>query len=422
MKLRYLLCALILVLPAYAYSADLFVAVPESAAMANASQKSLLNSIKLRQTTKSVNVVRINRNLFAQNAFELNLRPDFKVRADVKSVEKRTENDFTVFGKLANLPGDAVLVVRGNDVTGTINTGTQVYRIKPLGSGLHALILVDRSKLPQEHPPAFKEREMRKINTNKLELYKRLRPHVVAKPVISLIVAYTPAAKSAYGDNSANGDGIKAMIQLAVSETNQGYLNSGINASVRLAHTYQVNYNETSRSYDTILAHFSGKSDGFMDDIHGLRNSKAADVAVLIINQSAYCGLADDIMATVDSAFALVHYDCATGYYSFGHEIGHLLGARHNHETDNSVEPFAHGHGCRNGNEWRTIMAYNCPVADGCPRLNYWSNPNVRYNNVPMGTAATHDNARVLNSTAGTIAAFKSLLLRPAVFRQIPVK
>ena len=50
-------------------------------------------------------------------------------------------------------------------------------------------------------------------------------------------------------------------------------------------------------------------------------------------------------------------------------------------------------------------MAYNCPA--GCPRLNYWSNPNKLYNGVPMGTASTSDNTRVLNNTRGTVSAFR---------------
>jgi hypothetical protein len=386
------------------YSADLFVSVHDTqVAKATPSQQSLLNMIKLRKTSKSVSVVTINSNLFKQNTFDLNLRADLKVRADVKSVEKRTENDFTVFGKLANIPGDAVLVVRGNNVTGTINTGKEVYRIKPLGSGLHALILVDQTKLPEDHPPAFKAKEMRKLNISPAEFRKLLQAKVVAKPVIELIVSYTAAAKAAYGSD------IEAMIQLAVSETNQGYQNSGINASVHLAHMYQVNYGEkvgtTKRSFETILAHFAGNGDGFMDEIHTLRETYKADVAVLIIDQNDWCGLADAILATKDSAFALVYYDCATGYYSFGHEIGHLLGARHNPEVDSSTDPFSYGHGyLQPSKSWRTIMAY---PSGGLTRINYWSNPNVMHDGVPMGTAATHDNARVLRETVGTVAAFK---------------
>ena len=50
-------------------------------------------------------------------------------------------------------------------------------------------------------------------------------------------------------------------------------------------------------------------------------------------------------------------------------------------------------------------MAYNCTPS--CPRLNYWSNPDVTYNGVAMGTADRSHNQRVLVNTKATIAAFR---------------
>jgi len=52
-------------------------------------------------------------------------------------------------------------------------------------------------------------------------------------------------------------------------------------------------------------------------------------------------------------------------------------------------------------------MAYAC--SGGCPRLQYWANPNVQYNGIPMGHSATNDDARVLNETASTVAGFRSV-------------
>ena len=51
-------------------------------------------------------------------------------------------------------------------------------------------------------------------------------------------------------------------------------------------------------------------------------------------------------------------------------------------------------------------MAYDC--SPSCPRLQYWSNPDVSYNGVAMGTIATNNNARVLNTTAATVATFRN--------------
>ena len=101
-----------------------------------------------------------------------------------------------------------------------------------------------------------------------------------------------------------------------------------------------------------------------------------------------------------------MYWDWATGYYSFGHEIGHLQSARHDPANDPTNSPYAYGHGYQYpSGGWRTIMAYAC--SSGCTRLNYWSNPNRTYNGVPMGTTTRSHNQRVLENTKATVAAFR---------------
>ena len=59
----------------------------------------------------------------------------------------------------------------------------------------------------------------------------------------------------------------------------------------------------------------------------------------------------------------VVHTRCATGYYSFGHELAHMFGARHNREVENGSTPntFNYGYLIRGANGrpsgFRTIMA-----------------------------------------------------------------
>lgn len=63
---------------------------------------------------------------------------------------------------------------------------------------------------------------------------------------------------------------------------------------------------------------------------------------------------------------------CPTIAYSaalFGHEIGHLQGARHNCEADSSLKPVPYGAWLSARPLSDAIMSYNCSAS--CPRLQY---------------------------------------------------
>ncbi len=285
-------------------------------------------------------------------------------------------------------------------LTGTIRTKGELYALRPLKSGGHALVRINEAKMPADHPAAAYARIFRESAARAVAQRKAGDVTTLANTTIRVLVAYTPSAATASGD-------ITGLINLAVAESNQGYTNSGVNITLQLASSVRVTYTE-SGSFSTDLSRFRGTTDGYMDSIHTTRNSTTADVGVLIINNSSSCGLASGIGSTASTAFAAVHWSCATGYYSFAHEIGHLQSARHDPATDGSTTPYAYGHGYRSPtNAWRTIMAYNCTNAAGCPRINYWSNPAKTYGGQAMGTTATSHNQRVLNNTAATVAAFR---------------
>ena len=300
-----------------------------------------------------------------------------------------------------NDPGNSVILVQsGGTVTGSIRRNGTLYRLRPLSDGRHVLVQVDESRMPADHPADYNT--LPRIDIPVSDRVGIAQASSGSPATIRVLVAATNAAVNAYGGN------MQSLVQLAVAESNQGYVNSNVGITMQLAGYQAVSYTE-SGNFSTDLARFRSTSDGYMDAIHTTRNSTAADVAVLLINNSSYCGLASGIGSSASTAFAAVYWDCATGYYSFAHEIGHLQSARHDIATDPSTSPYAYGHGYRHqpatGARWRTIMAYDC--TQGCPRLNFWSNPNISYNGVPMGIASSADNQRVLVNTKAAVAAFR---------------
>jgi len=314
----------------------------------------------------------------------------------------------TWYGRVADEPhSSAILTLVGQTVTGNIDTESgKVYQIRYVGGAVHSFREIDRTKFPNEAEP--------------------LRPEIQPSPPfladtcatdpptdIDALVVYTPAARMAAGGQ----DAMEGTVYLAVAETNQSYLNSNINQRLRLAHVEEVSYTETGNS-STDLTRLQNGSDGFMDDVPTLRNTFAADTVSLITETLDACGLGS-FMSTVSNSFesraySVVKRSCATGNYSFGHELGHNMGADHDAaNAGGGTSAYAYDHGFFNtsptapATPWRTVMSYQTSPAS--TRVQYWSNPNVNYpiGGDPMGDAATADNHRVLNNTALTVANFR---------------
>lgn len=336
-------------------------------------------------------------------------------------------------------PGMATLIVQGGMVTGSIHAPNgDLYQVRPLPGGATAIVKFDYRAAPADEPETLKTRtpimkplaagpgaDMRpgpnpalnpaflaqaKIvapvrpvyNVNLGAIYRCI-PCILqpSDPVIDVLVAYTGSAQAAAGD-------INSLINLAVTETNDSFANSGVHARLRLVGTMPVNYNDSNKSFDQMVSDLA--TSPMLGAVRSQRDAVRADIAVMIINNTAYCGMADAISATPDTAFAVVHYGCATGYYSFGHEIGHLLGARHDRVDDGTSTPFAFGHGFQHRaptGGWRTIMSYRCGDGSCDPRLQYWSSPYVTHNGLPMGTVGFEDNVAVWNARAAIVAGFR---------------
>jgi hypothetical protein len=71
---------------------------------------------------------------------------------------------------------------------------------------------------------------------------------------------------------------------------------SGIgHIKLRLVHAYQTDYVESGDQF-VHLWRFADKADGYMDEIHELRDHYQADVAVLIVDDADGCGQATRVL------------------------------------------------------------------------------------------------------------------------------
>jgi hypothetical protein len=361
----------------------------------------------LQQRSKNgvVSIYEFNAAALQDSVFFLNIFPGESIKVVRQKMVKREGNNFSLHGYITgadNAFGSVAMVYYNGELSGNINFKSRNYSMNPLGKGQFSLFEIDAKKYPEhEDAPGIKD-------TYKENFSAAASPGSVGLAAtacnLRVLVAITPSAET-YIKGSLGFSSLTQFALQAVAETNQAYINSAVNVQMELAASVRVSYTE-SGDFTTDLTRFRNTADGYMDEIHTYRNLYAADVNALIINNSSACGLASTIMAVASTAFCAVYYDCALGYYSFAHEIGHLQGCRHNPEVDGTTTPYAYGHGYLYiAGGWRTVMAYDY---SGQTRLQYFSNPNVTYGGVPMGTTATHHNARVINETAATVNAFRT--------------
>lgn len=274
-----------------------------------------------------------------------------------------------------------------------------VFEVSNVADNIYKVIEIDQAKLvdcpPGELPSYWDELAIADFG-----------PNADTGAIIDIMVVYTPQALAAEGSVAA----MNARIALAVAETNTAYANVGVTPRLRLVYANKTNYSETG-NMSTDLSRLRSTNDGYMDEVHTWRNTYAADMVTLFVNNGgSYCGLASAIMANAVTAFQVTALECATGYYSFGHEFGHLQGLRHDMYVDDTLYPYTYGHGYTNPpKRWRTVMAYNNACTDygtNCTRLQYFSNPTKTYYGSVLGNSYA-ENYRVLNKTAYTVANFR---------------
>jgi hypothetical protein len=331
----------------------------------------------------------------------------------------------------------------GGKMTGSVQHQGRIYSIRHMGGEMHAVVEMSEDKMPQEHAPMPERMRANDPNLRDDPLVHQgdasiLRPvtqgmrapakgslpaqdkkqlalagskakaatskndKLATKPkdvVIDVIVAYTKKAAANYSDVK------RELVDLSVEEANESFRTSGVGqVKLRLVHAYQTDYVEEGAHFDHVWR-FADKGDGYMEEIHGLRDKYKADVAMLVVDDPKGCGLATRVHADADEAFAVVHHECAASTYTVAHEIGHLIGARHDLNLDKSMTPFPYGHGYVNGTKWRDIMSYK-ESCGGCPRLPVWSSPKVMIKGEVAGTPEL-DNARVIAEQAARVAAFR---------------
>jgi hypothetical protein len=327
-----------------------------------------------------------------------------------------TERGLTWGGVVEETGESAVLMLwKDGRLTGVLGYKGHIYSVRNMNGEAHAVIEFDPKKLPPDHALASASvrdlaRRSDVISAQPPQeapaipdvkpLTKAERRALESKDItIDVMILYTKKLMGLYIRDPAD------LTALVIEQANETFRNSGINnVKLRLVHQQMVDYDETGAEH---FEHLYRMVDGVgpFKAIHKLRNEKRADIVGMVLDDPSGCGLSTRVGADSEEAFFVVHHSCAAITISIAHEIGHILGTRHDRRVDANDRPFAYGHGFVNGTKWRDIMSYQ-ESCEGCVRIPYWSNPRVTYRGEPTGTVV-NDNARVILEQAERVSKFR---------------
>lgn len=339
-------------------------------------------------------------------------------------VEETSPDSWAWIGKVSGVDDSEVALViniaKGIAVGSIVMPGA-LYRIRYAGQSVHVVEEVDTQAFPEDL--VMKAKKLRPGTMDATEeggigddaagtssaVTSLSGAAADSAATVDVMVLYTPAARVSAGGTTA----INALIDLAMTETNQGYANSGVLHRLRLVHKQEVAYTETSgNAFVDALNHVTNNA-----TVAALRNTYAADLVALVIEHNALCGVGWLLNNSPAYGFSVTARNCATGHYSFGHEVGHNLGAEHDWAAPDAVNfsaiSFNHGY-IAPDSAWRTIMAYanGCAAGRPCTRLNRWANPDLTFNGVSTGIAQGQihaaDNRKALNNGAPIVANFRA--------------
>lgn len=252
---------------------------------------------------------------------------------------------------------------------------------------------------------------------------------------IDLMIVYTDAAKE-WADGSGFGS-INAVIAEAMNLSQNALDNSDVFIELRLVHVHKTDYDETQLDPQSGMTHlrrltaskdhnpFGEEFEGYMEEVHELRDQYGADLVALFLSEPGTGGTAWLLTVALGSpgyGFSINRVQQMGESYTLIHEIGHNMGNAH--ARDQASQPagfvgglFEYSTGYRwsgSTDNYTTVMGY---TQGGFTSIPHFSNPDILWDGDPTGTYLEQygpsDNARSMRELKAVIANYRSTTVDP---------
>ena len=320
---------------------------------------------------------------------QLNLFHDVEFAATIER-SAPTASGYSLSGPLDGVPfGRVVLVVNGKHTVGRVYTPEGVYAIRTTGA-MQTVERVEPEPLRCEAvtPPDDEGLLPHSIRpddgvgslaskrgttpaakqSGSADRPGRLLSGKAAADdgdVVDVLVVYPSFVRQIEGGYEQ----MLAHIDLDLATANEAYAASGVELRIELAAAVEVEYDRfldsqsvaisdflepEVRLWRGALEHLTHGDDGYLDEVHALRDRHAADLVLLHLGGDAHqlfgdyfvggiawapTGVSDDLVE--NRGFSVARSGDGT---VVAHELGHSMGLRHDRYEDNANEPFPYSH------------------------------------------------------------------------------
>ena len=240
-----------------------------------------------------------------------------------------------------------------------------------------------------------------------------------------VLIVYTPAALAFAGSQA----GMNNLIAQSITRANNASINSNLGMDFILAHSEAVMYEKASVAEggsSTDLYRLRNKTDNFMDNVHALRDTYAADFVHLFsfISDTGGLGYILNTKYGQDNlGFALTRVQQLEFTDTFIHELGHNMGASHASGQNTQQGPTQWTNWPENtwSAGWRflgnankyycSLMAYESgtywPDGIGSVRISFFSSPLFTHQDQTIGNQVSADNARSLKAMKQIVSRYR---------------